>query len=343
MYSEKEVTIYDIAKRLDLSATTVSRGLKDNPAISKKTKKRITDVAVEMGYRFNTFASNLRSKRTNTIGVIIPRMNSSFMSDVLAGMEKVANEANYNLIISQSLESADKEAVNIKTMFNNRVDGLMVSVAYNTNGVSQFEMLLQKGVPVLFFDRTLDHPMCPGIIIDNQKSGYLATRHLLDQGCKNIIHITGNQERNVYSERQKGYESALAEAGIELNKDQTFVTMLDEQAGIDCAEQILKMSPLPDGVFVDNDNCAANCMMKLMDSGIKIPEDIAFIGFNNDPISKIIRPALSTISYPGVEMGQIAARKLISHLNGQQNINSTNSIVLRSELIVRDSSLCNRL
>ncbi|ETZ23971.1 LacI family DNA-binding transcriptional regulator [Pedobacter sp. V48] len=338
MHSKKDVTIYDIAEKLNLSPTTVSRGLKDHPAISKKTKKRINDIAAELGYRFNTFASNLRSKRTNTIGVIIPRMNSSFMSAVLAGMEKVANEASYNLIISQSLESAEKEAVNVKTMFNNRVDGLMVSVAYDTVGVSQFEMLLEKGIPLLFFDRTLDHPQCTSIIIDNYKSGYLATQHLIAQGCKNIIHITGNLARNVYADRQRGYEYALKDAGIQADPNNTFINVLDEQAGIDCAQKILKMNPLPDGVFVDNDTCAVNCMAILMNNGIRIPEDIAFIGFNNDPISRVIRPTLSTINYPGFEMGEIAAHKLITHLNGQQSINSTNSIILRSELIARDSS-----
>jgi LacI family transcriptional regulator len=260
------------------------------------------------------------------------------MSAVLAGMEKVANEASYNLIISQSLESAEKEAVNVKTMFNNRVDGLMVSVAYDTVGVSQFEMLLEKGIPLLFFDRTLDHPQCTSIVIDNYKSGYLATQHLIEQGCKNIIHITGNLARNVYSDRQRGYESALKDAGIQADPNNTFINVLDEQAGIDCAQKILKMNPLPDGVFVDNDTCAVNCMAILMNNGIKIPEDIAFIGFNNDPISRVIRPTLSTINYPGFEMGEIAAHKLITHLNGQQSINSTNSIILRSELIARDSS-----
>jgi len=338
MQQKKEVTIYDIAEKLKLSATTVSRGLKDHPAISKKTKKRINDTAAEMGYRFNTFASNLRSKRTNTIGVIIPKMNSSFMSAVLAGMEKVANEASYNLIISQSLESAEKEAVNVKTMFNNRVDGLMVSVAYDTVGVSQFDILIEKGIPLLFFDRALDHPQCTSIVIDNHKSGYLATQHLIEQGCKNIIHITGNLARNVYADRQKGYESALREASLKVKPENTFITALDEQAGIDSARNILKMKSLPDGVFVDNDNCAVNCMASLINEGVKIPEDIAFIGFNNDPISRVIRPTLSTINYPGFEMGEIAAHKLISHLNGQQSINSTNSIILRSELIARDSS-----
>lgn len=339
MRSEKEVTIYDIAAKLDLSAATVSRGLKDHPAISKKTKKRINDIAQDMGYRFNPFASNLRSKRSNTIGVIIPRMNSHFMSAVLAGMENVANKASYNLIISQSLESAQKEVMNVKTMFNNRVDGLMISLAYDTSDVSHFDILLKKGIPLIFFDRVLEHPQCTNIIIDNKKAGYEATRHLIEQGCKNIMHVTGPLIRNVYADRLSGYRSALQDFGLKFNEANIMITKLDEQAGIDAAAKIINMDPLPDGVFAANDTSAVSCMSVLKHSGIRIPEDIAFIGFNNDPISRVIEPNLSTINYPGFEMGEIAALKLISHLNKETDINLTNSIILRSELIVRASSL----
>ncbi|HXI01140.1 MAG TPA: LacI family DNA-binding transcriptional regulator [Sphingobacteriaceae bacterium] len=338
MQTDKDITIYDIAAELNISAATVSRGLNNHPAISSKTKKRINDIAVVMGYRSNKFASNLRSKRTNTIGVIIPRMNSNFMSAVLAGMEKVANEASYNLIISQSLESAQKEVMNVKTMFNNRVDGLMISLSFDTSDVSHFDILLKKGVPLLFFDRVMEHPQCTSIVIDNKKAGYQATKHLIEQGCKNIIHITGHLRRNVYADRLSGYRSALDEFGIKFNESNIWITTLDEQSGIDAAEKIMEMEHRPDGVFAANDTCAVSCMSVLKNSGIRIPEDIAFIGFNNDPISRVIEPNLSTINYPGFEMGEIAASKIISHLRSTENINLTNSIILRSELIVRASS-----
>lgn len=338
MQTDKDITIYDIAAELNISAATVSRGLNNHPAISSKTKKRINDIAVVMGYRSNKFASNLRSKRTNTIGVIIPRMNSNFMSAVLAGMEKVANEASYNLIISQSLESAQKEVMNVKTMFNNRVDGLMISLSFDTSDVSHFDILLKKGVPLLFFDRVMEHPQCTSIVIDNKKAGYQATKHLIEQGCKNIIHITGQLRRNVYADRLSGYRSALDEFGIKFNESNIWITTLDEQSGIDAAEKIMEMEHRPDGVFAANDTCAVSCMSVLKNSGIRIPEDIAFIGFNNDPISRVIEPNLSTINYPGFEMGEIAASKIISHLRSTENINLTNSIILRSELIVRASS-----
>ena len=223
MSTHKDITIYDIAKALNLSPATISRGLKEHPAIRKDTRKKILDKAKEMGYRQNFFASNLRRNRTNTIGVIVPRLNSSFMSTTIAGMEKVANQAGYNLIISQSMESIEKEIVNVKTLYNSRVDGLLVSLAYSTDDISHFEDLLEKGVPLIFFDRVFEHPQCTNIVIDNYKAGYEVTQHLLEQGCKRIAHITANLKRNVYADRLKGYKQALNDSGIPYDDKLVFI------------------------------------------------------------------------------------------------------------------------
>ena len=334
----KEVTIYDIAKRLNYSPATVSRALNDHPAIKGNTKDTITSMAREMGYRSNTFASNLRRQRTNTIGVIVPRLNSNFMSCVLAGMEKVANEAGYNLIISQSLESVTKEKANAQTMFNSRVDGLLVSVAYDTEDISHFNTFISKGVPLLFFDRVIATDQSTSIVIDNMKAGYEATAHLLKQGRRRIMHVTGNLKRNVYADRLKGYQQALAEHGIPFDDRLVLVTDLSQEVGVDVARQIHRMSTRPDGLFVTNDLCAVSCMTTLKQAGMLIPDDIAVVGFNNDPVSQVVEPALTTIHYPGREMGEIAAKSLINHLSGLMDIHTTNTIVLRSELIVRGSS-----
>ena len=334
----KEVTIYDIAKRLNYSPATVSRALNDHPAIKGNTKDTITSMAREMGYRSNTFASNLRRQRTNTIGVIVPRLNSNFMSCVLAGMEKVANEAGYNLIISQSLESVTKEKANAQTMFNSRVDGLLVSVAYDTEDISHFNTFISKGVPLLFFDRVIATDQSTSIVIDNMKAGYEATAHLLKQGRRRIMHVTGNLKRNVYADRLKGYQQALAEHGIPFDDRLVLVTDLSQEVGVDVARQIHRMPTRPDGLFVTNDLCAVSCMTTLKQAGMLIPDDIAIVGFNNDPVSQVVEPALTTIHYPGREMGEIAAKSLINHLSGLMDIQTTNTIVLRSELIVRGSS-----
>jgi LacI family transcriptional regulator len=338
MTNGKEITIYDLARELNISIATVSRALKDDPVVSKKTKKKIFDLANEKGYRSNYFARNLRNQRTETIGVIVPRLNSYFMATVIAGMESAANTSGYNLIISQSSESVQKEKANVKTMFNNRVDGLLVSLAYDTDDIEHFDLFFKKNIPLIFFDRVAEHKNCTNVLIDNRKAAYESTKHLIEQGCKNIVHITATPKRNVYVDRLQGYRQALADHDLPFREDLIIIGNLSQEAGIEAAERIRAMGTLPDGVFVSNDNCAVSCMLALKQSGISIPDDIAFAGFNNDPVSKVIEPNLTTINYPGYEMGEVAARNLINHLNGTSPLHSTNTIVLRSELIVRASS-----
>lgn len=337
MRALKETTIYDIAEALSLSAATVSRGLKDHPAIKKDTKKRIQDKAREMGYQHNLFASSLRRNRTNTIGVIVPRLNSYFMSAVISGMEKKANDAGYNLVISQSLESLAKEKMNVKTMFNNRVDGLLVSAAYDTEDITHFEVFLNKRIPLIFFDRVLEHPFCTSIVIDNYKAGYEITEHLIKQKCKRIVHITASQKRNVYADRLRGYKQALSDHGLNFDENLIFYNNLSDQAGIEVAEAIKKMKILPDGIFSSNDSCAVSCIRELKLFGIKIPSEIAVAGFNNDPLSKVIEPNLTTVNYPGQEMGEVAASILIRRLEKKEG-NNLDSMVLRHQLIIRESS-----
>lgn len=339
MSSDKEVTIYDIAKKLNISPATVSRGLKDHPGISKKTKKKIFELADKIGYRQNHFARNLRNQKTDTIGVIVPRLNSNFMSSVIAGIEHIANKEGYNLIISQSSELSAKEAASAKTLFNNRVDGLLASLAYDTKELSHFEPFFKKNIPVIFFDRVMDHQECTNILIDNRKAAYEATKHLIEQGCKRIVHITAPLQQNVYRDRFQGYKQALAEYKLKSREEDLIIGNLSQEAGAEAAAIILKMKSLPDGVFVSNDNCAVGCMLALKQNGIKIPGDIAFVGFNNDPVAKVIEPNLTTINYSGYEVGEVAARHLINHLSGISPVQNTNTIILRSEFIVRASSL----
>lgn len=338
MTKPKEVTIYDLARKLNVSIATVSRALKDDPVVSKKTKKKIFDLAEEMGYRYNHFARNLREQRTYTIGVIVPRLNSYFMSTVIAGIESVANNEGYTLIISQSSESAGKEITNAKTMFNNRVDGMLVSLAYDTEDISHFDQFIKKNIPLIFFDRVNDHPECTSVLIDNRKSAYEATNHLIAQGCRRIVHITAMPKRNVYIDRLAGYKQALADHQLPFDEKYLLINNLSQEAGVQAAAAILQMNPLPDAVFAANDNCAVGCMLALKKAGIRIPTDIAFAGFNNDPVSTVIEPNLTTINYPGYKMGEMAAASLINHLNGVNSIDATNTILLRSELIIRASS-----
>ncbi|MEO7962163.1 MAG: LacI family DNA-binding transcriptional regulator [Ginsengibacter sp.] len=334
----KEVTIYDLATKLNVSVATVSRGLKNDQAVSKKTRKRISDLAEEMGYRSNHFARNLRQQRTSTIGVIFHELRSSFINSVLAGIEKITTESGYDLIITHSSESYLKEVANANNLFHKRVDGLIASLSFDTKDFSHFQPFLDRHIPLIFFDRVDEEGSNSMVIIDNYKCGYIAAKHLIEQGCKRLGHITSSLNRNVYAQRYRGFRDALFDGGLEFDPGLLIVNDLSEKAGIDSASEISKMSVLPDGLFITNDFVAAVCMQKLKEMGIRIPEDIAIVGFNNDAVSKLVEPALSTINYPGMEMGEIAARNLINHLTGVSKLQDTNKIIIRSELIIRKSS-----
>lgn len=339
MQQTKEITIYDLAKALNISPATVSRGLKDHPAISHATKKRIQDTAREMGYRSNNFASNLRRQKTNTIGVMVHELNSSFITSVLSGIEKVTTAADYDIIIAHSSEDYKKEVANASNLFHKRVDGLITSLAYNTENLDHFEPFIQKGIPLIFFDRV--EPQYPGakVVIDNVKAGYDVTSHLIQQGCKRIVHIAGSLKRNVYADRLKGYRKALEKNKLAFNESLVIENDLSEVACVEAAKKILQMKPRPDAVFACNDFAAVVIMQALTEQGIRVPQDVAFAGFNNDTIARLSIPKLTTVNYPGIQMGEIAASHLMSHLNGESNIMQTSTVIIKSELIIRDSSL----
>jgi LacI family transcriptional regulator len=339
MTGKKDITIYDIAKVLGLSPATVSRGLKDHPAINIKTRKRIMDAAKEMGYRSNSFASNLRMQKTHTIGIIVHELKSQFISSVLAGIEKITTEAGYDLIIGHSSEDYRKEASNVHNLFHKRVDGLIASLAFDTRDMDHFDVFVQKGIPIVFFDRVEEFSYGTRVIIDNEKAGFEATAHLAAQGCRRIAHITANLGRNVYAGRLKGYRQALSDYGLHFDPSLLIVNDLSEAAAVRSARQVLNTDPRPDGVFVTNDFFAAVFLQTLKEGGLRIPEDIAIVGFNNDAISRIIQPKLTTINYPGEEMGEQAARSLLDQMSGLSSARSTDTIIIRSELIIRDSSL----
>jgi LacI family transcriptional regulator len=338
MKIKKEITIYDIAKALNISPSTVSRGLKNHPHIRKETKKNIIAKAKEMGYQQNKFASNLRQKHTNTIGVVVPKLDSYFMATVISGIEKITAQYGYGLIISQSQESWKKEISCISTLFNSRVDGLLISLAFNTKNLEHFNVLLNKDIPVVFFDRVTDCDGCLSIVIDNYKAGYEATSHLIEQGCKRIVHIGGNLLRNVYSERFNGYKQALADNKLEFDQNLVVISDMTGPAGTDTAKKILKMIPRPDGIFASNDTTAVAAMVELDRAGVIIPDEVAVVGFNNDPISQVIRPNLSTVDYPARQIGEIAATSLINKLKNSESANFS-TLILKHNFICRQSSL----
>lgn len=339
MNKDKEITIYDLAEELHLSPATISRALNGNEIVKEKTRKKVLAAAEKLGYRVNSFAKNIRTGKTKTIGVIVHELKSNFITSVLAGIEKVASINGYDIIIGHSSENKDKEIQNTANLFNKRVDGLLASLAFDTSDWDHYKAFMDKKVPVIFYDRVFPRSPFSNVTLDNFKAGYEVTEHLINQGCKRIMHVTADISKNVYLDRLDGYKAALTAHDIPVSKDLIHITTLNEAAGIAEADKILKMKVKPDGVFVANDFCAAVMMNHLTENGIKIPQDIAFVGFNDDTICKIIRPKLSTVKYPGRQMGEIAAQRLINELNGLANAGLESQIIMRPKLVIRESSL----
>ena len=333
-----KVTIHDIAKELNIDSSTVSRALSNNPRVKQKTKDRILEKANEMGYQRNLLASSLRNNKTNTIGVIVPRISRHFFSSAIAGIEETAYEAGYNVIICQSLEQLNREQKIANTLLANRVDGVLISVSMETTDSDYLQIFKKNGTPLVFFDRHCDIPGNSNVVIDDFQGGFDATEHLILQGCKKIAHFSGPQELEIYKNRFKGYKSALEKHNIKLDSNLVIPSKLMEIDGIESAKKLLSQTIPIDGIFSSNDTAAISALQYLKGKGIKIPEDIAIVGFSNEPISSVIEPSLTTIDQPGFEMGKIAANLLLAQINDKPDTIVAETIILKPVLIKRNSS-----
>jgi len=335
------ITIKDLAKKLGISASTVSRALKDHPDISVDTKKAVNDLATQLNYQPNTIALSLKQSKTNTIGVIIPEIAHFFFSTVVSGIEDIAYSNGYNVIISQSNESYEREVIDSQALFNSRVDGMLVSIARDTSDYSHFTRLINRNMPLVFFDRVVEGVNASKVIVDDEQGAYEATQHLIEQGYKRIAHLAGPQNLIISQNRLNGYKAAIAD-----NK-----YMIDDRIVITCglgtyeeAEQItndlLDSKLPPDAIFANNDVAAYGAMTAIKKRKMKIPEEIAIVGFSNWRFSGLIEPALSSVTQPGFKMGQEAAKLLLKQIgmkDDEQHV--TETIVLKTNLLIRESSM----
>lgn len=338
-----QVTIKDIARELGISPSTVSRALKDHPDISPETKKAVNELAEKLNYQPNIVALSLRQSKTNTLGVVIPELVHFFFSTVISGIEDVAYSAGYNVIITQSNESLQREKANIKTLFNSRVDGMLISLSRETSSFEHIEATLAKGVPMVFFDRVYDTPTSSKVIVDDLSGAKDATQHLIEQGCKRIAHLEGPPNLGITKQRLDGYLEALKEANIPVAKDIIMSCPLGTiEEGKSATEELLKMANPPDAIFATNDPAAMGAMQAIKEAGLKLPKDIAVVGFSNWFFSALLEPPLTSVDQPGFEMGQEAAKLLIRQIEfkSKDNVDPTpETKILKTRLIVRESSL----
>jgi LacI family transcriptional regulator len=338
-----QVTIKDIARELGISPSTVSRALKDHPDISKDTKKAVNELADKLNYQPNIVALNLRQKKTNTIGVIIPEVVHFFFSTVISGIEDVAYSAGYNVILAQSNESYVREVAHVKTMFNSRVDGMLLSLSRETTNFDHVESIISKGVPIVFYDRMYNSPTSSKVIVDDYAGAKEAVNHLIDQGCKKIAHIMGAPNLIISIDRLRGYKDALKENKMEVKEE--LIIPSDSgtfEEGKSLTQKLLSSKVAVDAIFCNNDPLAMGAMVAIKEKGLKIPQDIAIVGFSNWFFGGLMDPALTTIDQPGFEMGQEAARLLIRQIDTKlkddfEPVHETK--VLKTQLIIRESSM----
>ncbi len=339
MSHKKKVTIYDLAEKINYSPSTISRALKDHKSISKKTTKLIKKAAQEMGYRPNSLAASLRNSKSNTIGIMISRINRPFISSLISGIEETARLAGYNVIISQSNDLFDNEVSNAKVLCDSQVSGLVVSLSMETTNYDHFRQFEEMGVPVVFVDRVPDQFNSYRVVIDNYRAGYDATKHLIDEGCKRIAHFAGSQKMNVYRDRKNGYLDALRDAGMEVDEKliYEFYTLSSEE-GEKATQELLSLPDPPDGLFSSNDTAAVSAILCAKKNNVKVPEELAVIGFNDDPVASIVDPSLSTITHPAIKMGEISAKRILEHDPDSLDKDVAEITILNTDVIIRDSS-----
>lgn len=331
-------TIHDIAEKLGITASTVSRALNDHPRISENTKKLVIKMARQLNYQPNNIASALRSGKSKLIGVVVPTVNRNFFSSVIRGIEDIANTLDYKVIISQSYEDYEKEVQTVEALLNARVDGIIASIAKNTEKFDHFQKVLDKGIPLVLFDRITNALEVSQVVIDDHLGAYQTVDHLIKQGCKRIVHFTSPKKINIYKERMRGYMDALQDNSI------PFDPLLIEESNMQLEDgrqnmlNILKKGIPFDAVFSSSDYAAMGAMQVLKETGIKIPEQVMMAGFGNEPFTSFTDPPLTTVDQKSIPMGKVTAETFFELLKSDLKKSSPQKTVLKPELIIRESS-----
>jgi DNA-binding LacI/PurR family transcriptional regulator len=332
----KHTTIIDIARKLGISSSTVSRALNDHPDIKNETRQQIKKIAKELHYSPNPIAQSLKSNRTTTIGVIVPEIKHDFFSSAISGIEGVAYKSGYTIILCQSNESFEREVINVNLLMQHRVAGIVVSITQNTKSGDHFNNLLRQKIPLVFFDRVCEDVKASKVIIDDYKSAFEAVRYLLSKGYKKIAHFAGPKELGICRNRWRGFVDALKQ--VHMSSGNGFVRYggLHEQDGYNSMDILLKEKMLPDAIFAINDPVAIGAYQRIKEAKMKIPDEIAIMGFSNNKITSLVDPQLTTVDQPSFEMGEKSAQMLIDIIKGKMV--EPKILVLNTKLIERGST-----
>ena len=336
--ANKKTTLKDIAIALNISTAAVSKALNDDSRISIKTKEAVKKVAKELNYQPNHLASALRKGKSNLVGVIVPRTNSNFFSSVIQNIEEVLNKKGYNIIITQSNESYKKECSNIDTLLFTQVDGIIASMANETTNLAYFEKVKSKGIPLILFDRGENDLNVDYIGINDYDSSHMIVEHLINQGCKRIAHIGGYRHTRIFNNRIRGYVHAIKKHQLPADEQLLLESNLTIEDGREKMLELLQLKNRPDAVYVASDFAALGALQILQEKNIQVPNEIALVGFGNEPFTAMVTPALSTINQHSAEIGKMAANTFLELADVVELKQTLNKKILQAELIVRDSS-----
>jgi DNA-binding LacI/PurR family transcriptional regulator len=332
----KHTTITDVAKKLGISTSTVSRALSDHPDVDINTKKRVKKTAKELHYSPNPIAQSLRNNKTMTIGVIVPEIKHDFFSSAISGIEEIAYKSGYTIILCQSNESFEREVINTNLLMHQRVAGIVVSISQNTKCGDHFNDLLKRRMPLVFFDRVCDDVKTSKVIIDDYKGAFDAVTYLVNKGYKRIAHFCGPKDLGICMKRRSGYLDAIKYAQNPTQTEMIRYGGLHEQDGYNSMKSLLAANTIPDAIFAVNDPVAIGAYQKIKEAGLRIPHDVAIMGFSNNKITGLVDPQLTTVDQPSFEMGKKSAEILIGII--KDTVKDTKTMVLDTKLIIRGST-----
>ena len=334
---EKQTTIKDIALALRISISTVSRALRDAPDVSDDTKKAVKELAEELEYQPNKLALSLLKKQTNTIGLIIPNLDY-VLATMVKGIDEIALEAGYTVMVCQSNESFGREMVNTKRLLESLVDGFIISVSSETSVFEHIKKIQSKKIPLVMFDRVIQNINVPKVRLDNVEGGRIATQHLIDEGYKKIALLAGPEYLNISNERKEGYFEILKQNKIKIDKNLIIYCDFNQEYAYIATKELLSMKNRPDAIFAISDRLALGAMVAIKEMGLKIPEDIKVIGFSNLYTAGLLNPSLTTITQPAYDIGKEAANILFKLIEKRGNQIIPEKSVLNSILVERNSS-----
>jgi LacI family transcriptional regulator len=338
------VTIKDIAKALGLSTSTVSRALRDSYEISPETKRIVLEYAEKINYHPNPIALSLKERRSRSIGVIVAEIANSFFSQAIDGIESIAYQNGYNVIISQSRESADRESINLNYLTSRSIDGLIVSVSTETTDFSGFSELFDRGMPIVFFDRIVNEINTHKVVVDSYKGAYEATLHLAANGYKRIAAVTGSELLSITKDRIAGYNAALTDLGLATVPGHLLHCphggLIREEIE-DAVDRLMAHSVKPDAILALSDKLTTGCLRVLHSRQIRVPDQMGLVGFSNSDLTELIGPPLTVIKQPAIEMGEIATNLLLQMIESKRPPTEFETRILAPQLIVRESTRTN--